>query len=595
MKSKTPDALRPPPALCRTSIKDVTFPKLRTEFFKTKPASRWILEEFLREGFGDTPDFVEDARRLGQSRTLSASSVLVKQFCFRVWTFYETEDGKQRAELIKSNLIAKGEISIFSKKATIDRFQSIRQGDPSSSLAPSQGLSAPATASESDTDDAGDAGDADELQEPWKGLLQACVDKVRNQPMKLESLNDNGLTELERWLFQRVLYYLSLPSLSLSESKDMLVAATGIVDLRAAQYKNLCSKVAELSAKVEGLIAILETLRQDLTLGSPVLVLRCNVRIGKISQDQLNGNDIPFHTPMIELVRHIGTVLERGLMPVSEMETVGLWKTCLEILSCGKLKFLSGEHICNATRVQKRLFLKELDINDLTDSGRKVDLMLKLGDFELLNTEAKAAEDPVPADIQYKKNIRINHAIRREASRRGIELPRVLFLDLRGLTAMICSIDSISPHILCAGPAYDGLITLPSCKDDLERFLSGHSPHLLWRYVEKLIAYQECVRGLLDQKKSSAVTNPKKDPVNILCEEQESEGSLDGEHESATFGHETSDPGASEKQILRPGDLTAFTPVMTKRHRSLKNQEEGTVTPKRTRTRQAQRTLKQDE
>ena len=62
---------------------------------------------------------------------------------------------------------------------------------------------------------------------------------------------------------------------------------------------------------------------------------------------------------------------------------------------------------------------------------------MKLGDFELLNTEAKAAEDLVPADIQYRKNIRINHAIRREASRRGIELPRVLFLDLRGKVILL--------------------------------------------------------------------------------------------------------------------------------------------------------------
>ncbi|KAF9347850.1 hypothetical protein BGX34_002846, partial [Mortierella sp. NVP85] len=251
-----------------------------------------------------------------------------------------------------------------------------------------------------------------------------------------------------------------------------------------------------------------------------------------------------------------------------------------------------GEHVCNATRVQKRLFLKELDIKDSTDYGRRVDLMLHLGDLELLNTEAKAAEDPLPADIQYKKNIRINHAIRREASKRGIELPRMLILDIRGLTAMICSIDSISPHILCAGPACDDLIKLPSCKDDLDRFLSGHSPHLLWLYVQKLIAYQECVRGLLDQKTSTDVTNPKKDPVNVLGEEQESdEGSLDGEHESATFDRETT----PEKQILRPGDLTAFTPVLTKRRRGLKNQGEGTVTPKRARTRKAQQTLKQDQ
>jgi hypothetical protein len=76
--------------------------------------------------------------------------------------------------------------------------------------------------------------------------------------------------------------------------------------------------------------------------------------------------------------------------------------------------------------------MKELEVKDITESGRKVALMLRLGDLELQNTEVKADEDLGPGNIQYKKNLRINHAIRREASRKGIELPRMLVLDIRG-------------------------------------------------------------------------------------------------------------------------------------------------------------------
>ncbi|KAG0009786.1 hypothetical protein BGZ80_002053, partial [Entomortierella chlamydospora] len=57
--------------------------------------------------------------------------------------------------------------------------------------------------------------------------------------------------------------------------------------------------------------------------------------------------------------------------PVPEAEVVALWKQCLEILSEGKLKLGSGEHICTATAIQKRNFLKLFNIQGDTENGRK--------------------------------------------------------------------------------------------------------------------------------------------------------------------------------------------------------------------------------
>lgn len=80
---------------------------------------------------------------------------------------------------------------------------------------------------------------------------------------------------------------------------------------------------------------------------------------------------------------------------------------------------------------QRLLFLK-FGVTGETENGRRVDLLLKEGDLEILNTEAKSAEDGGLCEIQYKKNVRINHTIHREASRKGIELPTMLPLDIRG-------------------------------------------------------------------------------------------------------------------------------------------------------------------
>lgn len=80
---------------------------------------------------------------------------------------------------------------------------------------------------------------------------------------------------------------------------------------------------------------------------------------------------------------------------------------------------------------QRLLFLK-FGVTGETENGRRVDLLLKEGDLEILNTEAKSAEDGGLCEIQYKKNVRINHTIHREASRKGIELATMLPLDIRG-------------------------------------------------------------------------------------------------------------------------------------------------------------------
>ncbi|KAF8950515.1 hypothetical protein BGZ46_004470 [Entomortierella lignicola] len=90
--------------------------------------------------------------------------------------------------------------------------------------------------------------------------------------------------------------------------------------------------------------------------------------------------------------------MERGNIPVSESEIVALWKSVLEIMSNGRLKLLSGEKICKATLATKREFKEIFGVEGETDSGRRVDLLLRVGDFEILNTEAKALNSEVTCD-----------------------------------------------------------------------------------------------------------------------------------------------------------------------------------------------------
>ncbi|KAG0364993.1 hypothetical protein BGZ54_006960 [Gamsiella multidivaricata] len=323
------------------------------------------------------------------------------------------------------------------------------------------------------------------LKEPWKSLTQAAINKIRGHSINsLENLSCEGLSGIESHLFERILSYLAIDNLSPLELKDLFVALTGIIDLRVTTYKDLTSAVPALEEKDPELDQLLKQLSKFLRLGLRTLVLKCDVMLGGLAKKELEGTDAPPQMAIIRLVRYLASIIDEGSQPVSESEVVAVWKECLQILSNGKLKFLSGGHVCRATQTQKRLFITQFKVHEETKSGRKVDLLLRVGNLEVLNTEVKPNDDQSAGDKQYKKNIRINHTTFQTAARRGLELPPMLPLDVRGLCAIVCCIKQASDNILVAGPACSNLIVLPSSKEDLEKFLCGSSPQIFWQYVQ---------------------------------------------------------------------------------------------------------------
>ncbi|KAF9181664.1 hypothetical protein BGZ49_004816, partial [Haplosporangium sp. Z 27] len=343
----------------------------------------------------------------------------------------------------------------------------------------------------------------------WEVLTRACINKFRGHGVDgIDNVTSVGMSDIETHLFKKVLTLIRRESLTELRTKDLFVALSGVLDLRSTSFKGLTVVVPELATKDKDIEKMCSQMFKYLKLGVRALVLNCDVDLGKIAKSELGGKDPPTQIPMLQLVRHLANIIDQGSLPVSEAEVVALWKTVLEILSCGRLKFLSGEHVCKATQVAKRIFLSEYHVESMTDQGRKVDLLLKIGDLEILNTEAKSNDNKSICDTQYKKNIRINHAIFREAGRQGIELPPMLPLDIRGMSAMVCCVRKTNDNIMVAGSAHLNLIKLPSSKEELIKFLCGSSPHILWQYVQLLLDYQEHVDGLVEMNRAHAVTAP---------------------------------------------------------------------------------------
>ncbi|KAF9433016.1 hypothetical protein BGZ76_009990, partial [Entomortierella beljakovae] len=283
------------------------------------------------------------------------------------------------------------------------------------------------------------------LDEPWSNLMIACVNKLRNHNTDdLDNLSFEGLKPIEIVILKLSRKLLQQTHLSTKETKDLMVAMSGILDLRSWECRIAPSAIEDaLYAENDEIKQLNTQLAKDLHLGLPIFALKCDVKIGDISKMIIQGEDAPFTTPMLRFVSHLANIIERGNIPISEGEIVGLWKTALEILSEGKLKFLSGEKICKATQAAKHRFKEIFGVDGETDSGRKVDLMLRIGDLEILNTEAKVLDNDGICDQQYKKNIRINHAIYQEAKFNSVELPPMMFLDIRGYSAMVCQLKKV--------------------------------------------------------------------------------------------------------------------------------------------------------
>ncbi|KAF9413082.1 hypothetical protein BGZ76_005093 [Entomortierella beljakovae] len=206
-----------------------------------------------------------------------------------------------------------------------------------------------------------------------------------------------------------------------------------------------------------------------------MFTLSCDVQIGKISQSRIDGEDIPESTPMLRLVSH----LEH---PSLRKRDCGALEVVSGDLKWGRLKLLSGEKICQATLASKREFKEKFNVEGETDSGRKVELLLKVGDLEILNTEAKASNNEALCEEQYKKR----------------------------LSAMVCHLKKAGDNVFVAGAAVSRMITLPKNKEELHTFLEGPSSRILWNYVLILLEYQNQVRRKLDEIQETSTTISRK-------------------------------------------------------------------------------------
>ncbi|KAF9100492.1 hypothetical protein BGX27_000372 [Mortierella sp. AM989] len=255
-------------------------------------------------------------------RTKTLSDVSIKRYCYTLWKYLISEEGVSLRTSLATKRRHKEEAKLFAEQAAVDKYSILRQ-EPSTSkpatsttnaIAPS---SIPVPEREQPSTDPHKTMTA----ESWKSLIRICINNI-----------------------------------TLLEQKDLFVALSGIVDTRALGAQDLTNDIEPLELESwenesKGARSLMDELGRYHRLGLGTLKLQCEIKIGQAAQIELLQGSVRLHTTqLLELILHLTTAIETGTQPISEAEWVAMWKKILEILSGGNLKFITGEHVCKATK-----------------------------------------------------------------------------------------------------------------------------------------------------------------------------------------------------------------------------------------------------
>ncbi|GJJ78313.1 hypothetical protein EMPS_10672 [Entomortierella parvispora] len=265
-------------------------------------------------------------------------------------------------------------------------------------------------------------------------------------------------------LLEQVLTLLSKPT--------VLPVDCGAMFLHLDEYSVVAP---ELKEPDQGANDIIEQLSRCLKIGLYVLFLKCQDMLGIFARDALEGKDTPPEVPLIVWSATPASFL-RG--QEYHLLTVGVTP---HLSHPRHSRYSSGEFICVSTTVQKRYLSQPFQLAHDTKSGRNVDLPVDGLGLEVV-TEAKPNMDRSPCERQFLKNLRIKHAIHIVAAERGLQLPKMNQLDVRGMSTMVCALHS-QGDIFLGDAASENIIDLPTNKAELSSLLSSPFAILLWCYT----------------------------------------------------------------------------------------------------------------
>ncbi|GJJ68360.1 hypothetical protein EMPS_00706 [Entomortierella parvispora] len=336
--------------------------------------------------------------------------------------------------------------------------------------------------------------------DPWLGLQQAARQLQSGQrgiriPMMPGNLSDN----------HRRLYNIAHRCLNDANGplktdrdainiKDALVAMSCILNLRSARsdvfppafVASATDQCYEISFHRHELVetcfdGLVEILNEKGVLGLRDAVEEKKIIYMKERQGLHTGTRSQ-EEKLMDIITIACDLVSEKLFeePHGEADTLHLWLKIFEkLLPVGTgLTMKTGESMLTCTRPDDK---EEEDMN-----GRKVDLKFLYSGIEVAVVEFKSASQPRGMVAkQFRKSIRLGKNIHQSLAALGVEDGHVICGDISGFMGSFTKIRTFE-DIYVAGKVTDTIVSLPTSRKMLSRFLDGTAVAVLMNFVDYL-------------------------------------------------------------------------------------------------------------
>ncbi|KAF9117519.1 hypothetical protein BGW39_002097 [Mortierella sp. 14UC] len=172
-----------------------------------------------------------------------------------------------------------------------------------------------------------------------------------------------------------------------------------------------------------------------------------------------------------------------GSAAPSENDCLQLWSYVFGTI-VDKVTIHSGEKILDASKVLRQQQASEY--GDVSDTGRKVDLIFMYKDIELSNLEFKRTDiSSRNIALQCRKNVRLGRCLQEAHATYGFKDASVIMGDVAGFVGLFYQVKPMR-EVSIAGKTSASMVYLPTTSGALEAFLEGTSLAMIWKFVEFL-------------------------------------------------------------------------------------------------------------
>ncbi|KAF9578242.1 hypothetical protein BGW38_006065, partial [Lunasporangiospora selenospora] len=346
--------------------------------------------------------------------------------------------------------------------------------------------------------------------EPWRSLMIALMDIVNGKnvasfPERVPGMNrehallfDHAVTSLEQYQDQDV------KDKNVVLVKDAQVAMSCVFNTmseRACRHfekfqENELVKSAKVSSLIEGFEQheCLTTLKKyaPILAGSTVQKFKAKLIIdrGAIFSKYWDQERLPASVEVEDKVLQILIIICQliirppfGNESPSESDCLHVWLSVFSVM-VDKLTIHTGEKVLESSKIMRQQ--QSAEYGDVSESGRKVDMLFMFDGVEVSNVEFKRpGTTEQDLAIQNRKNVRLARCIQEAHAALGVTDPSVLMADVAGFVGTIYQVKPLN-EIAVAGETADTTVSLPRTRATLMAFLGDHSLAMMWNYVSRL-------------------------------------------------------------------------------------------------------------